>query len=47
MSYKRNYLHQFKHAHIAVELGLGVPGAFDGVGIMMASHPQAPGFLFL
>jgi len=47
VAHKRKYLHRFVRKKIAVELAIGVKGHFDGVGIMLASSPNAPGFMFM
>ena len=47
VAHKRKYLHRFVRKKIAVELAIGVKGHFDGVGIMLASSPKAPSFMFM
>ena len=47
VAHKKKYLHQFKKRKIAVQLAIKTKGEFEGVGIMIASSPTAPGFLFL
>ena len=47
VSHQRKYLHRFKRQRVGVDLAIGTAGHFDGVGIMILSHPDAPNFLFL
>ena len=47
MAHKKKYLHRFKKRKITVQLAIKTKGEFEGVGIMIASSPKAPGFLFL
>ena len=47
VAHKKKYLHRFKKRKIAVQLAIETRGEFEGVGIMLASSPKAPGFLFM
>ena len=47
VAHKKKYSHRFKKRKIAVQLAIKTKGGFEGVSIMIASSPKAPGFLFL
>ena len=47
VAHKKKYLYRFKKRKIAVQLAIETRGEFEGVGIMLASSSQAPGFLFM
>ena len=44
---KKKYFHQLVQKKIAVDLAIGEQGSFAGVGVVLATAPEAPNFLFM